>query len=124
MSLQSLEGFVLNVMDSRSCFHLVCCSCKMSSDISLFSVCNLSATSCEGDWRLRWFLVRILSLMFLLNPGLYCLIAPVGIWSLLCLLIMSVRCLVAVLMSGKLLMLKSVSSVSMLFVNAPQSALL
>ena len=33
-SLQSLEGFVLNVMDLR-CFHLVCCSCKMLSDISL-----------------------------------------------------------------------------------------
>ena len=124
MSLQSLEGFVLNVMDSRSCFHLVCCSCKMSSDISLFSVCSLLATSCEEIWRLRWFLVRILSLIFLLNPGLYRLIFPVGIWSLLWLIIMSVKCLVAVLMSGKLLMLKSVSSVTMLFVNAPQSALL
>jgi len=62
--------------------------------------------------------------VFLLNPGLNCLIVPVGIWSLLCLMIMSVRGLVAVLMSGKLFMLKSVSSVSMLFVNAPQSALL
>ena len=60
MSLQNLEEFELNVMDSRSCFHLVCCSCKMSSDISLFSVCNLLATSCEGRWRLRRFLLRIL----------------------------------------------------------------
>ena len=75
MSLQSLEGFVLNLMNSRSCFHLICCSCKLSSDIALFSVCNLLATSGEGGWRLRWFLVQILSLRFLLNGGLYCLIA-------------------------------------------------
>ena len=59
-------------------------------------------------------------LMFILNPGLNRLIAPFGIWSLLCLMIMSVRCLVAVLLSR----MKSVSSVSMLFMNAPQSALL
>ena len=69
MSLQSLEGFVLNVMDLRSCFHLVCCSCKMSLDISLLRVSILLATSWEGSWRLRWFLVQILCLMFLLNPG-------------------------------------------------------
>ena len=94
ISLQSLEGFVLNVTDSRSCFILVCFSCKMSSDISLFSVSILLGTSCEGSWRLRWFLVQILCLMFLLNLGLKCLTAPVGIWSLLCLVIVSVRCLV------------------------------
>ena len=52
MSLQNLEGFVLNMMDSRSCFNLVCCSCRMSSNISLFSVCIL-LTSCEGSWCLR-----------------------------------------------------------------------
>ena len=121
MSVQSLERSVLNVMDSRSSFHLICCSCKMSSDISLFSVTILLATSCEGCWRLTWFLVRTLCLMFLLNPGLNRSIAPVGIWSLLCLIIILVRCLVAVLMSRKLPMMKSVSSVSMLFVNAPQS---
>ena len=124
MSLQILEGLVLNVMDSRSCFHLACYSCKISLDISLFSVCILLATSCEESWHLRWFLVRILCRMFLLNPGLNCLIAPVVIWSLGYLMIMSVRRLVAVLMSGKLSILKSLSSVSMLFVNAPQSALL
>ena len=60
LSLQSLEGFVLTVMDSTICFHLVCCSCKMSSDICLFSVCILLTTSCEGSWRLRGFLERIL----------------------------------------------------------------
>ena len=43
--------------------------------------------------------------MFLLNPGLS-------------LLIMSVRCLLAVLMAGNSSVLKSVSLVSMLFVNA------
>ena len=59
MNLQSLEGFVLNVMDSRSCFQLNCCSCKMLSDISLFSISILFATFCEGSWRLRWFHVRI-----------------------------------------------------------------
>ena len=98
MSLQSLEGFVLNVMDSRSCFHLVSCSCKMSSGISLLSVCIWSATSCEGSWRLRWFLIRILCLMFLLNPVVKCLI-----WSLLCLVIRLVICLVVVLMPGNYL---------------------
>ena len=61
----------------------------------------------------------ILSLMLLLNPGLYCLIVPVGIWSLLCLMIMSVRCFVAVLVSGKLLMLKSKFSVNVVRERAP-----
>ena len=107
MSLQSLEGLVLNVMDSRSCFHLVCCSCK-TSDISLFSICILLVTSCEGNWHLRGFIVRILCLIFLLKPLLKCLTAPVGIWSLLCLVIVLVRCVKAMLMSGKLSMLKSV----------------
>ena len=53
MSLEGLEGFVFNVMDSRSCFHLVCYSCKMSSDISFFSVGTVLTTSCEGSWRLK-----------------------------------------------------------------------
>ena len=53
MSLQSLEGFVLSVMDLIRCFHLVGCSCKVLSDISLLSVCILLATYCEGSWRLR-----------------------------------------------------------------------
>ena len=69
-------------------------------------------------------LVRIFCLKFLLNPGLKRLTAPVRMWSLLCIMIMSVRCLMAVLMSGKLSIFKYVSLVSMLFVNAPQSALL
>ena len=91
LSFQSLQGIVLDVTDSSSSFHLMYCSCKISSDISFFSVCILLATSCEGDRGLRWFIVRILCLIFLLNAGLKCLIAPVGIWSLLCLVIVSVR---------------------------------
>ena len=65
--------------------------------------------------------MRILC-MFLLNLWLKCLIAPVRICSLLCLVIMSARCLEAVLKSLNLSKLKLVSSVSMLFVYAPQSA--
>ena len=68
--------------------------------------------------------MQILSLSFLLNLGLKRLIAPVRIWSLLRFIIMLVRCSVAVLMSEKLSMLKSVKSVSVMFVNAPHSALL
>ena len=41
-----VDDFLLNVMYSRSCFHLACCSCKMSSEFSFFSVCILLATSC------------------------------------------------------------------------------
>ena len=70
MSLQSLDGFVLNVIDSRGCFHSVCCSYKILPDISLFRVCNLLTTFCEGSWRLRWFLVWNLCLICLLSPGL------------------------------------------------------
>ena len=66
MSLQSLEGLVLNVMVSSSCFHVVCCSRRISSDISLFSVWSRLMISGVGNWRRRWFLVRILSLICLL----------------------------------------------------------
>ena len=59
-----------------------------------------------------------------IESGAILLDAPVGIWSLLCLMIMPVRCLVAVLMLGKLSMFRYVISVSMLFVNANQTALL
>ena len=38
VSLQSLERLVLYVMVLRICFHLVCCLCWMSSDISLSGV--------------------------------------------------------------------------------------
>ena len=44
--------------------------------------------------------MRILCLMFLSNPRLKCLIAPVEKWGLLCLVIESFRGLVALLMSG------------------------
>ena len=91
--------------------------------MSLFSVGILLATSCDGSWRLRWLLVLILWLMLLLYLSLKCLIASVGIWSLLCLVFVSVRCLVAMLMSGRFSMLKSVSSVSLLLVYAPQCVL-
>ena len=70
ISLQSLEGFVLYVIVLRSCFHLICCSCWISSCISLLSVFILLMISGEGSSCLRWFLVRILFLMYLWNPGL------------------------------------------------------
>ena len=83
MSLQSLEGFVLYEIVLSRCFHVDCCSCRISSCISLFSVCMRLMISGVGGWCLRRFLVRILCLMFLLKPGLNCLIAPVGMYSLL-----------------------------------------
>ena len=83
MCPQSLEGFVLNVSESSSCFHFVCCSCWISSDISLFSVCIRLMISGVGNRCLSWFRVWILCLMFLLNPGLRCFTAPVGMCCLL-----------------------------------------
>ena len=53
--------------------------------------------------------------MFLMNLGLNCFIALVGKLSLLGSVILSVRCLVAVLMSRELSLFKSVSSASVLF---------
>ena len=70
ISLQSLEELVLYVMVMRGCFHLICCSCWISSDISFFSEFILMMISGVGNWCLRWFLVRILFLMHLWNPGL------------------------------------------------------
>ena len=49
MSFQSLEGFVLNVVSSSICFHLVCCSCLISSSISVFKVLILSKISGVGS---------------------------------------------------------------------------
>ena len=57
--------------------------------------------------------------LFLLRQGLNGLIAPFEIWSLLCLMIMSVGCLVAVLMLEKLSLLKSVSLVYVVRELAP-----
>ena len=48
MSLQSLEGLVLYVIVLRICFHLICCSCWISSDTSLFSVFTLLMISGVG----------------------------------------------------------------------------
>lgn len=63
MSFQSLEGFVLNVMPSSSCFHLVCCSCLMSSSISVFINLILSRMSGVGNCLRRW--ARVLSFCFM-----------------------------------------------------------
>ena len=124
MCLQSLEGFVLNVSESSTCFHFVCCSCRISSDISLFSVCMRLMISGVGNCRLRCFRACILSLMFLLIPGLKCLTAPVGIYCLLLRAMVEVKSLVAVSMlvigEGK----ESARSCSMLLVKEVQSALL
>ena len=38
MNPQCMEGLVWKFMVSSSCFHLVCCSCEISSFIYLFSV--------------------------------------------------------------------------------------
>ena len=124
MSLQSLEGLVLNVRDSSICFHFVCCSCRISSDISLFSVCKRLMISGVGNCRLRWFRACILSLMFLLIPGLKCLTAPVGMYCVLLRVMTVVKSVVAASMlvigEGK----ESARSCSILLVNDVQSALL
>ena len=60
MSLQSLEGLVLYEIVLRRCLHVVCCSCQISSCISLFSVCMRLVISGVGRLCLRWLLVRIL----------------------------------------------------------------
>ena len=80
MRFQSLEGLVLYEMVLR-CLH-VCCSCRILPCISLFIVCMQLMIFGVGRVCLRWSLVRILCLTFLLNPGLNCLIAPVGIYCL------------------------------------------
>ena len=90
MSLQSLEGLVLYKMVLRSCFHVVCCSCRISSSFSSFNVFMRLIISGVRRWCLWWFLVLILCSMFLLNPGLNYLIAQVGIYCLL-------LCVIAVL---------------------------
>ena len=124
MCPQSLEGFVLNVSESSSCFHFVCCSCWISSDISLFSVCIRLRISGVGNCRLRWFRACIFNLVFLLIPGLKCLTAPVGIYCLLLRVMTVVKSVVAVSMlvigEGK----ESARSCSILLVNDGQSALL
>ena len=67
----------------RSCFHVVCCLCRISSCIYSFNVCMRLMISGVGRWCLKWFLVRILCLMFLLKPGPNRLIELVGIYCLL-----------------------------------------
>ena len=70
MSLHSLEGLVLYVMVFRNCIISVCSSCWISSDNSLFNLFCLLMTSGVGNRCLRWFLVRILFLMYLWNTRL------------------------------------------------------
>ena len=53
MSLQSFVVFVLKLMLSRCCFQCAVCSCRISSDISWFSVCIRSMISGVGNWHLR-----------------------------------------------------------------------
>ena len=53
MSLQSLEGFVLKDISASMVFHLVSCSCRISSVISWFSVCIWFMISGVGNCRLR-----------------------------------------------------------------------
>ena len=122
MSLQSAEGFVLNVMFARVSFHMLDCCVRISSEISWLSACMWLMISDVGNCLRRWFRVLSFSRISLLKPGLYCLTAPVGMCCLLLCVMMDVRCFVAVLMSVKLLMSKSVSADSMLFVKVSQSA--
>ena len=79
-------------MVPRRCFHVVCCSCRISSCISLFNVCIRLMISGVGRCCLRCFVVRTLCLMLLLNSVLNCVIAPVRIYCLL-------LCVIAVLKS-------------------------
>lgn len=116
MSPQNLEGFVLYVSVERVFFHVVICSCLMSSAISLFSVESLLMISCVGGRRLSWFLSFILCRMYLFMPGVKFLTHPVGMCCLLLCVMMWVKCLVAVFMSVKRFMLKSRSACSMLLV--------
>ena len=90
MGLQTLEGLFVYEMVLRRCFHVICCSYRISSDISLFNVFMRLMVSGVGRWCLRWFLVRILCLIILLNPAQNCLVVPVGIYYLpLCVIAVS-----------------------------------
>ena len=66
--------------------------------------------------------MRILCLMFLLNPGPNCEIAPVGIYCLLFCVIMVLKSFMAVSMLVYLLMLKSARVLSICCVKFSQSA--
>ena len=48
MIIQGIEGLLLNLIVSSSCYYLVCCLCRISSFISLFSVCIQVMISCVG----------------------------------------------------------------------------
>ena len=71
MSFHSFfDGYVLNVMFVSSSFQLVCCSCLISSFISVLSVLILSRISGVGYCLRRRTRVLILCFMFLLKLGL------------------------------------------------------
>ena len=95
MSLHCLEGLVTYETMLRKCLHVSCCSCRILSCIYLFSVYMRVIISGVWCWCLRCSLVRILCLMFLLNPGPNCEIAPVGIYCLLLCVIMLFNSLIS-----------------------------
>ena len=91
MNFQSFVGLVLYETVSRSCFHFVCCSCLISSSISLFRDCMRERVSGVGSCLRREFRTFILCFMFLLKVGLYCFMVPVGMCCLLALLMLSLK---------------------------------
>ena len=81
MSFQSLEGYVLYVMPSSSCFNLAVCSCLISSAISVFCTLILSRISGVCTSMRSWAcFFSSFCLMLLLKHSLKCLIVPVGIF--------------------------------------------
>ena len=122
MSLQRAEGFVLKVMVERVSFQMALCCARISSVISVLSACRWLMISGVGNCLRRWLRVLSLWRISLLRPGQYRLTAPVGMCCLLLCMMIDVRCFVAALMSVKVLMSKSVSACSMLFVKESQSA--
>ena len=91
MNFQSFVGLVLYEIVSRSCCHFVCCSCLISSSISLFRVCIRERVSGVGSCLRKAFRVCILRFMFLLKVGLYCFMVPFGMCRLLALLMVSLK---------------------------------
>ena len=53
MSLQSLEELIWYEIVLKTCLHFVCCSCRTSLFISLFSICMRLMIFDVGRWYLR-----------------------------------------------------------------------
>ena len=113
MSLQILEGLVWYQILLRWYFNVVCCSCRISWCIYLFRVCMRMIITGVGRWCLRWILVQILCLMFLLNLELNCLIAPVEIKCLLLCMTTVLKYFMTASILVYLFMLKSARLLSM-----------